>query len=129
MAHFSASPISQVSQHNVQFDLEEGRSPIATGHLRPPSLRSGPEPDTSNGLPAPILKRRNTRSATVTSFRTVDNNPLRPNWHPGQEPGLDRTSLSPLRICLYNLEPVSVPPPTSWMTSLKFATVESVLFQ
>ena len=87
---FSPSAMSSPTAHNVQFDLEAGQSPIATGHLRPPSIRSDPEPESSNGLPAPILKRRGTRSATVTSFKTVDNSPLRPNWHPGQEPGLDR---------------------------------------
>jgi hypothetical protein len=86
-----ASAMSSPTQHthNVQFDLEAGQSPTATGRLRPPSMRSDPEPEGANGLPAPILKRRATRSATVTSFRTVDNSPLRPNWHPGQEPGLD----------------------------------------
>ena len=86
---FSQSPTSSPTAHNVRFDLEAGQSPVATGNFRPSSIRSDPEPETSNGLPAPILKRRGTRSATVTSFKTVDSSPLRPNWHPGQEPGLD----------------------------------------
>jgi hypothetical protein len=35
------------------------------------------------------LKRRQTRSRSNTNFTTVDVFPSRPNWHPGQEPGLD----------------------------------------
>jgi hypothetical protein len=44
------------------------------------------EPDISNLPPAPILKRRVTRSNT---FKTVNENLTQLNWHPGQEPGLD----------------------------------------
>jgi Mg2+ and Co2+ transporter CorA len=72
--------------HNVQFDLETGQSSNTSGYLKPPSTRSDPEPEFT---PSPILKRRRTRSNTVTSFRTLDKATRRPNWHPGQEPGLD----------------------------------------
>ncbi|KAH8790624.1 cora family metal ion transporter-like protein [Hyaloscypha finlandica] len=36
-----------------------------------------------------MLRRRQTRANTGLTFRTVDVAPSRPNWHPGQEPGLD----------------------------------------
>ncbi|PMD41351.1 cora family metal ion transporter-like protein [Hyaloscypha variabilis F] len=36
-----------------------------------------------------MLRRRQTRANTGLTFRTVDATPLRPSWHPGQEPGLD----------------------------------------
>ena len=90
---FSPSAMSSPTHHthNVQFDLETGRSPTATEYLRPPSIRSDPEPEHSTALPAPILKRygSRSRSMTVTSFKDLDKSTLRPNWHPGQEPGLD----------------------------------------
>lgn len=47
------------------------------------------EPDISNANTAPILKRRQTRASTINTYRAVNAYPLRPNWQPGQEPGLD----------------------------------------
>lgn len=35
------------------------------------------------------MKRRPTRSNTVKTFTSIDASTTRPNWHPGQEPGLD----------------------------------------
>jgi hypothetical protein len=90
-------------RRNIQFeddDLEAGRSATASvgqnfadaaangGNAgKPASIRSDPEP-----IPlAPILTRRTMRSATVQTFKTVDAMPTRPDWHAGQEPGLDPT--------------------------------------
>jgi hypothetical protein len=83
------SPTSAVSSptHHVNFDLEAGHSTsqdASTHKGTSPSIRS--DPDISKMPPDPIVRRRQTRTNT---FRTVNETPLRPNWHPGQEPGLD----------------------------------------
>lgn len=84
--HFSATPAMSSPTH-VIFDVESGKRP-STSHTRhkPSSIRSDPD-----GAPplSQILRRRQTRAATGLSFKTVDVTPLRPSWHPGQEPGLD----------------------------------------
>jgi hypothetical protein len=76
------------SPTHVSFDLEAGQSAtVATGvpkKYSSPSIRS--ERESFQG-PSPILKRRQTR--VNTNFTTVDVTPARPNWRPGQEPGLD----------------------------------------
>ena len=38
---------------------------------------------------SPSFIRKRGRSDTVKTFTTIQESPLRPNWHPGQEPGLD----------------------------------------
>ena len=82
---FSTSPTMNSPSH-VAFDIESGMRPsINTSRHKPSSIRS----DLDGGPLSPILRRRQTRANTGLSFKTVDNTPLRPNWHPGQEPGLD----------------------------------------
>lgn len=83
---FSAPPAMSSPTH-VNFDVEAGKSPTTSnGHHKSGSIRSDPD-----GAPplSPILKRRQTRANTGMTSRTVDFTPLRPAWHPGQEPGLD----------------------------------------
>lgn len=54
------------------------------------SFRSTDDLGDFNSNHAPILKRRQTRASTArSSFRTANPYPIRPQWHPGQEPGLD----------------------------------------
>ena len=78
---------------NVHYDLEAGQTGAHDHMQHHPSVAHSirSEPDVSKIPPAPILKRRQTRASTSRTFRTVDVAPLRPNWHPGQEPGLDPT--------------------------------------
>jgi hypothetical protein len=91
------SPSSTMSSptHNVHYDLEASQFHSHHNTLHPglaSSIRS--EPDVSKIPVSPILKRRQTRVSTSRTFRTVDVTPLRPNWHPGQEPGLDPSKLN-----------------------------------
>jgi hypothetical protein len=74
------------SPTRVNFDVEAGKSPITSNGHKSDSTSSDPD-----GAPplASILKRRQTRVNTGMTSRTVDFTPLRPAWHPGQEPGLD----------------------------------------
>lgn len=87
------SPTATSPTRAVHYDPEaggQGLSPdhdLSTSSGKPPSIRS--EPDASKIPNAPILKRRQTRTSTARTFRTVDVTDSRPNWHPGQEPGLD----------------------------------------
>jgi hypothetical protein len=82
---FSTSPTTAAPAH-VNFDLETGKRPsISSANHRPTSIRS----DSDGIPPSPMLRRRQTRANTGLTFRTVDATPLRPSWHPGQEPGLD----------------------------------------
>jgi hypothetical protein len=78
---------SPTSPTVVGFDLEAGQGALNGGQRksRSASIRSDPEKTHSS----PILKRRQTRSNTVTTFRSIDAATPQPNWHPGQEPGLD----------------------------------------
>jgi hypothetical protein len=82
---FSTSPMPAGPTH-VNFDVEPGNRP-STSHNRhkPGSIHSDPD----GAPPSPMLRRRQTRANTGLTFRTVDVAPSRPNWHPGQEPGLD----------------------------------------
>ena len=76
--------------HNVAFDLEAGHSSANdTFHGKDSARSIRSEPDILKTGPSPILKRRQTRTSTTRTFRTVDVSSSRPNWHPGQEPGLD----------------------------------------
>jgi len=82
---FSTSPTTVAPAH-VAFDIEAGNRPSITSNLhRPSSIRSNPDGEP----PSPMLRRRQTRANTGLSFRTVEATPMRPSWHPGQEPGLD----------------------------------------
>jgi hypothetical protein len=82
---FSASP-TMTSPTHVAFDIETGKRPsTSNGRHKPSSIRSDPD----GAPPSPMLRRRQTRANTGLSFKTVDVTPLRPSWHPGQEPGLD----------------------------------------
>lgn len=87
------SPLSTASSptHNVAFDLESGQSTShdATNEKAAAARAPRSEPDISHLPTDPVLKRRQTRANTSQTFRTVGTNSLRPNWHPGQEPGLD----------------------------------------
>ena len=81
------SPTERASQ-NIH-DIEAGLSPdneannaTSTSIRSEKSGRSGARID-----PSPILKRRATRSNTIQTFNTMQE--ARPNWHAGQEPGLD----------------------------------------
>ncbi|KAF8849912.1 cora family metal ion transporter-like protein [Acephala macrosclerotiorum] len=82
------------SPTHVNFDIETGRSsstttrngPHHSPHNSAPSIQSDPGEKID---PSPILKRRQTRANTAKTFKTIDNAPSRPSWHPGQEPGLD----------------------------------------
>jgi hypothetical protein len=75
----------------VHYDLEALQLERPDSPHRPLQTRhTFSEPDISDlHTNAPILKRRNTRASTTRTFRTVNTNSTRPNWHPGQEPGLD----------------------------------------
>jgi len=84
-------------QNHAHFDLEAGRvideavSDVQDHSRVSPDQRVGTstsiesDPGASKIPISPILKRRMTRSATVTTFKTQKS----PTWHPGQEPGLD----------------------------------------
>jgi hypothetical protein len=74
---------------NTRHDLEAGLSTVDPDSNRATSSSNRSEKSGAQVQPSPILKRRQTRSNTVRTFETIDE---RPNWHPGQEPGLD-TSL------------------------------------
>jgi len=80
---------SPTAHSHANFDLEAGQSPTAESakSKSTPSIRS--EPDVAHLPQAPVLRRRQTRANTALTFKTVDVTPFRPNWHPGQEPGLD----------------------------------------
>jgi len=84
----TARPTSTESlpAHHVNFDLEAGPYSTTNDHdwENNHSIRS--EPNISKLDPSPILKRRQTRAST---FKTIGTTAQRPNWHPGQEPGLD----------------------------------------
>lgn len=75
------------SSNRVSFDLEAARSgTTATGFsndVKSPSIHSEPELSQS----PTSIKRRQTRK--LTKCATIDEHPSRPNWRPGQEPGLD----------------------------------------
>ena len=75
----------------VHYDLEEARSQSLdmSHHDFQTKHTFQSEPDISNANAAPILKRRQTRASTINTYRAVNAYPIRPNWHPGQEPGLD----------------------------------------
>ncbi|RDW88676.1 hypothetical protein BP6252_00708 [Coleophoma cylindrospora] len=69
-------------------ELRQSRSNPSTAH----SARSFKSEPNLSGIPdAPILRRRRTRNST---FKTVDVAAFRPNWAPGQEPGLDPSKLN-----------------------------------
>lgn len=64
---------------------------------RPQSMQSAPDHDVSEIPIAPInfMKRRATRSATVKTFKSsATTTSSRPQWAPGQEPGLDPSKLN-----------------------------------
>ncbi len=93
MSEARDSPSAPAVDRAVHYDLEAGHGrspdsshlPLQTRH----TISSEPE-DISNPNAAPILKRRSTRSSTTRTFRPAnDEYVLRPNWQPGQEPGLD----------------------------------------
>jgi Mg2+ and Co2+ transporter CorA len=75
----------------VHYDPEAARSQSPDLSHHGPQTRQSflSEPDVSNPNATPILKRRQTRASTINTYRAVNAYPLRPNWHPGQEPGLD----------------------------------------
>ncbi len=77
------------SPNHVDFDIEAGpRLSTHSQQGRPLSPRT--EKDTRADTPdSPGLRRRQTRVNTSKTFTTVDGTANRPNWHPGQEPGLD----------------------------------------
>lgn len=69
----------------------EGNGQLSPGH-RPHSMQSAPDHDVSKIPIAPVnfMKRRATRSATVKTFQSTKTAAAaRPQWGPGQEPGLD----------------------------------------
>lgn len=72
---------------NAHFDLE-AEAGLPRRPLQTQSEATGVDSPPSN-TPSPILKRSRTRSNTVKTFHSIDASTTRPNWHPGQEPGLD----------------------------------------
>jgi hypothetical protein len=88
--HFPSSTPNSPSRA-VHYDPEATASKSPDFSHRPLQTRHTfqSEPDLENQNAAPILKRRQTRSSTIQTFRAIDAYPIRPNWHPGQEPGLD----------------------------------------
>jgi hypothetical protein len=101
------------SHPHAHFDLEAGVPPQdsevqdyannapGNGRLdpefRPHSMHSAPDHDVSKIPIAPInfMKRRATRSATVKTFKSsATTASSRPQWGPGQEPGLDPSKLN-----------------------------------
>ncbi|TVY90283.1 hypothetical protein LAWI1_G005332, partial [Lachnellula willkommii] len=83
-------PSSTVSSptRSTHFDVEAeaGLSPSS----RPPrQSEARSEGSGSNLGSSPFVKRRPTRSNTVKTLASIDASTTRPNWHPGQEPGLD----------------------------------------
>ncbi|TVY49059.1 Cobalt/magnesium transport protein [Lachnellula occidentalis] len=73
---------------STHFDLEAeaGLSPASRPHRQSEARSEG---SGSNLGSSPYMKRRPTRSNTVKTFASIDASTTRPNWHPGQEPGLD----------------------------------------
>jgi hypothetical protein len=72
-------------------DIESRLSPTSASPRRisidraAPSLRS----EHSSTAKSPSVIRRASRSKTTETFRTIDAVEFKPNWHAGQEPGLD----------------------------------------
>lgn len=93
---------SPTSPHHVNFDVESGQS-TTTDTAQHHSL-----PFTSSDIDSPYLKRRQTRTNTAKSFKTIDGNASRPNWHPGQEPGLDPSKPNGGRAQIPTLHGMSV---------------------
>jgi hypothetical protein len=73
----------------AHFDLEAGLSPSGRPHRTSEARSTRSEASGLNPGPPLFMKRRPTRSNTVKTFATLDPSTPRPNWHPGQEPGLD----------------------------------------
>jgi len=75
----------------VHYDLEAGRSESLdlSHHALQTRHTFQSQPEISNPNAAPILKRRQTRSSTINTYRAINAYPPQPNWQPGQEPGLD----------------------------------------
>jgi hypothetical protein len=88
--HISSSTPASPSRA-VHYDAEAARSQPSDLSHHPLQTRYNfhSESDIANQNAAPILKRRQTRSSTIQTFRAIDVYPVHPNWHPGQEPGLD----------------------------------------
>ncbi|KAL3423222.1 putative CorA family metal ion transporter [Phlyctema vagabunda] len=85
----ASSPISQTNVvHFPEFENSPEDGPNGINRVKTnqstASSRSNVDPD--NPSRSPIVKRRRTRTNT---FKTVDTAAFRPNWAPGQEPGLD----------------------------------------
>ncbi|RFU31777.1 hypothetical protein B7463_g4562, partial [Scytalidium lignicola] len=87
-AENSAPPTSSPT-HQVHYDLDGEQARSTALHQLPRLQTIQSDPDGADISPEMFIKRRLTRSGTVKTFRTVDRTPLEPNWHPGQEPGLD----------------------------------------
>ncbi|TVY82274.1 Cobalt/magnesium transport protein CorA [Lachnellula suecica] len=77
----------------AHFDVEAGAGLPPTSPTTRPHRVSEARSEASglNTESSPYLKRRPTRSNTVKTFGSIhaSANPPRPNWPPGQEPGLD----------------------------------------
>ena len=74
-----SSSSSSQSQH-VRYDAEAG--------MQVHDFQTPERAATASTLSPSIIRKR-VRTDTVKTFTTVQESPLRPNWHPGQEPGLD----------------------------------------
>ncbi|CAD6443736.1 45e5dab3-edc8-44a2-a22d-f0cfdc7aba7a [Sclerotinia trifoliorum] len=92
---FSPGGMSSPSRA-VGFDLEA----FPSAYDLEPLTQSQSSPDSIMGQSP--LRRRTTRSRSNT-FRTVDISPRQPEWHPGQEPGLDPSKPDGGRTTGFNL--------------------------
>jgi hypothetical protein len=87
--HPPSSPNSPTN--HVQFDDRTQSSPNLERQTSSTSQRSFRSTDDAPSMNhSPVLKRRQTRASTMRSNRAVSHMyPVRPQWEPGQEPGLD----------------------------------------
>jgi hypothetical protein len=82
------------SPRQVQFGTEDLESRLSPNSPKPDTSRISVEghsirSEPSSAHKAPSILRRANRSKTSATFRTVDAVNFKPNWHAGQEPGLD----------------------------------------
>ena len=82
------------SPRQVQSGIGDLESRLPTTSLKPNTSRISVEGHSIRSEPSsipnpPSILRHTNRSKTGATFRTVDAINFKPNWHAGQEPGLD----------------------------------------
>lgn len=94
----STSPTQSPARVTFEDDLDttqqhpSDRNPFQARHTFDSSYtQSNPELSENKvpTLPNPLIKRRGTRSSTSRTLLAINEYPVRPDWQPGQEPGID----------------------------------------